>query len=618
MTDSDPGFEALLEFLRDGRGFDYTSYRRPTLMRRFEKRMHAVEATNYDEYKDYLETHPEEHAELFNTILINVTEFFRDKEPWELLERDVLPAIIEAKGEERPIRVWSAGCASGEEPYTVAMLLCEALGDDAFRERTKIYATDVDDHALAQAREALFTPKQLENVPPELREKYFPQVDHGYQFRNDVRRAVIFGRNDLHHDPPISRVDLLICRNTLMYFAPPAQERILAHFYFALQPGGYLMVGKAEALQSRTHLFETYDLKRRVFVKDHSSAQTFQTPRRERRVMLELPQFSLTETAFELAPSAQIVLDLDGHISSLNHAARTLFGLKLSDIGRPVQDLEISYRPVELRSLLDEVRERRAIVTRSDVPWEPVEGEARTLDVQLSPLTSAGGEFVGYVVSFRDITPHRAMQLELELARRALETAYEELQSTVEELETTNEELQSTVEELETTNEELQSTNEELETMNEELQSTNEELETMNDELRERTDEALRANSFLGSILGGIHQSVVVVDKQLRVTAWSRAAAELWGLRAEEVEGENFFNLDIGIPVGELRDPLRAALGGDEPGDVELAGHNRRGQAIRCRVSFGQLQSHNGDPDGVIVAMNAEREDGEDDHVPHR
>jgi two-component system CheB/CheR fusion protein len=257
-------------------------------------------------------------------------------------------------------------------------------------------------------------------------------------------------------------------------------------------------------------------------------------------------------------------------------------------------------------------------VTRNDVPWEPVEGEARTLDVQLSPLTSAGGEFVGYVVSFRDITPHRAMRLELELARRALETAYEELQSTVEELETTNEELQSTVEELETTNEELQSTNEELETMNEELQSTNEELETMNDELRERTDEALRANSFLGSILGGIHQSVVVVDKQLRVTAWSRAAAELWGLRAEEVQGENFFNLDIGIPVGELRDPLRAALGGDEPGDVELAGHNRRGQAIRCRVSFGQLQSHNGDPDGVIVAMNAEREDGEDDHVPHR
>jgi two-component system CheB/CheR fusion protein len=200
------------------------------------------------------------------------------------------------------------------------------------------------------------------------------------------------------------------------------------------------------------------------------------------------------------------------------------------------------------------------------------------------------------------------MQVELEQARRKLETAYEELQSTVEELETTNEELQSTNEELETTNEELQSTNEELETMNEELQSTNEELETMNDELRERTDEALRANSFLGSILAGIHHSVVVIDKQLRVIAWSRAAAELWGLHAEEVQGEHFLNLDIGIPVGQLRDPLRAALAGDDAPDVELSGHDRRGHAIHCRVSFGQLQAHNGEPDGVIVAMSAERE----------
>jgi two-component system, chemotaxis family, CheB/CheR fusion protein len=146
--------------------------------------------------------------------------------------------------------------------------------------------------------------------------------------------------------------------------------------------------------------------------------------------------------------------------------------------------------------------------------------------------------------------------------------------------------------------------------MNEELQSTNEELETMNDELRERTDEALRANSFLGSILAGIHQSVIVVDKQLRVTAWSRAAADLWGLRAEEVQGEHFLNLDIGIPVGELSGSLRAAITGDDAADVELTGHNRRGQPIRCRVSFGQLHAHDGEPDGVIVAMSAERDDG--------
>ena len=404
---------------------------------------------------------------------------------------------------------------------------------------------------------------------------------------------MIFGRNDLLQDPPISRVDLLICRNTLMYLAPPAQERILANFYFGLQPGGFLMVGKAEALQTRTHLFQAHDLKRRVFVKDHE-AGNIRLPRRKQSERVPPPaEMSMAEEGFEHAPSAQMVLDLEGRIMSLNHAARSLFGLKQSDLGRPLQDMEISYKPVELRSLLDEVRERRHIVTRKDVPWDPEQGEPRTLDLQLSPLTSLMGEFIGVVVSFGDVTPHRTMQLELEHARRELETAYEELQSTVEELETTNEELQST--------------NEELETMNEELQSTHDELETMNDELRERTDEALRANSFLGSVLAGIHQSVVVVDKQLRVTAWSRAAADLWGLRADEVQGEHLLNLDIGIPVDRLRDSLRAVLAGEEPPSIELDGHNRRGQPVHVVVSFAHLQTHNQEPDGVIVAMSAKR-----------
>jgi two-component system, chemotaxis family, CheB/CheR fusion protein len=611
MSEPEPAFEGLLEFLRDGRAFDYTSYRRPSLMRRFEKRMQTVGIKTFDEYKDFLETHPEEYAELFNTILINVTGFFRDKEAWDLLAQEVLPSIVDAKDDTGPIRVWSSGCATGEEPYTVAMLLCEALGADRFRERVKIYATDVDDDALAQAREAIFTQKQLETVPDEFRERYFPAQNGAYQFRSDVRRNVIFGRNDLLQDPPISRVDLLICRNTLMYFAPPAQERILANFSFALRPGGYLMVGKAEALQTRTHVFEAYDLKRRVFVKDHSVRDGLSRPRRPDAAALQIiPRLSLAEAAFEHAPSAQVAVDLEGRVTSINHSARAMFGLKQADVGRPLQDLELSYRPVELRSLIEEAQEKRHTVARRDVSWHDGNGDPHTLDLQLSPLASQTGESVGVVVSFGDVTSQRAIQTELEHAQRELETAYEELQSTVEELETTNEELQSTNEELETTNEELQSTNEELETMNEELQSTNEELETMNDELRERTDEALRANSFLTSILGGIHQSVVVVDRQLRVTAWSSAAAELWGLRDEDVQGEHFLNLDIGIPVADLRDLLRGALAGGETEEVELRGHDRRGHPVVCRISFAQLQAHHGEPDGVIVVINAEREEG--------
>jgi len=294
-----------------------------------------------------------------------------------------------------------------------------------------------------------------------------------------------------------------------------------------------------------------------------------------------------------------------GRVGAINHAARAMFGLKARDVGRPLQDLELSYRPLELRSLIEQTLSDRRPVNAREVEWILTDGDHRYLDVQLAPLVSATGDTIGVAITFSDITRFRGLQEDLEHARKELESAYEELQSTVEELETTNEELQSTNEELETTNEELQSTNEELETMNEELQSTNEELETMNDELRDRTDDALGANSFLGSILASIPQSVIVVSPKFQVLAWSRAATELWGLRGDEVEGQNFLDLDIGIDVGRLRDPIRHALAGKGPKPAEVAGHNRRGHPIRCAIQFQQLQTHRGEVEGVILVVSA-------------
>jgi two-component system, chemotaxis family, CheB/CheR fusion protein len=609
VSEPDPGFERLLEFVRDERSFDYTGYRRPTLMRRFQKRMQDVGVDDWDAYRTYLADHNEEYAELFNTILINVTGFFRDRETWELVAGEVIPRMLDEKPAEAQLRVWSAGCASGEEPFTIAMLLAEALGEEAFKRRAKIYATDIDDDALGQARDAAFTAKQLEDVPAELRERYFEQANHGFAFRNDLRRAVIFGRNDLHHDPPISRVDLLVSRNTLMYFAAEVQQRILANFYFALNRGGFLLVGKAEALQSGRNFFVPYNLKRRIFLKDGAADTSFRLPRVPliERLEPETPP-DLGEAAFEHAPTAQIVVDDQNRVAGINQAARALFSLRHRDGGRPLQDLEISYRPVELRSLIDEVRNEQHAVVRRDVRWQKGKEEARTLDVQLDPLALPGQAFAGVIVTYVDATAHRALEDDLERARRELETAYEELQSTVEELETTNEELQSTNEELETTNEELQSTNEELETMNEELQSTNEELETMNDELRDRTDETLHANSFLASVLSSIHQGVVVVDRAMQVVAWSRPTTDLWGLRDDEVEGEHLLNIDIGIPVQRLRDPIRRVLAGSDVDVLELDGHDRRGKPVRVRIAFAPLQNRPGaeEPDGAILLVSAE------------
>jgi len=611
VSSPDPKFERLLEYVRDERGFDYTGYRRPTLMRRFEKRMQSVGATDWEAYRAYLDKHAEEFAELFNTILINVTGFFRDAETWEIVAKEVIPRLLGERREEAPLRVWSAGCASGEEPYTVAMLLAEALGEEGFQRRVKIYATDVDDTALAEAREATYTAKQLEKVPPELRERYFQEANQGFSFRNDLRRAVVFGRNDLHRDPPISRVDLLVSRNTLMYFGTELQQRILANFYFALNHGGFLVAGKAEALQSGRNFFVPYNLKRRVFMKDGAADPAFRLPWLPTPESLEPDASGLGEIGFEHAPTAQVVLDEQNRVAGINQAARELFSLRQRDVGRSLQDLELSYRPLELRSLIDEVRKENRALVRRNVAWRKSNEDPRTLDVQLDPLALSGEQFAGVIVTYVDETEHRALELDLARAKRELESAYGELQTTVEELETTNEELQSTNEELETTNEELQSTNEELETMNEELQSTNEELETINDELHERTDETLQANSFLASVLSGIQQGVVVVDRALRVLAWSSRATDLWGLRDDEVEGEHLLDLDIGIPVQRLRDPIRRVLAGEGSAEVELEGHDRRGKPVRVRIEVAPLESLPGADGtfGAILLVSAERTD---------
>src|SRR3954469_25500781 len=217
----------LLEYLKRSRGFDFSDYKRTTLSRRIEKRMASVECETFGQYQDYLEVNPREFTELFNTILINVTSFFRDPPAWESLRDDVVPRLLRGLAPHEPLRAWSAGCASGEEAYTVAMVLAEALGADAFKARVKIYATDLDDEALAAARHGVYSNDALKAVPPDLVDKYFEPNARGFAFRPDLRRTIIFGRNDLMADAPISRIDLLLCRNVLMYFTPEAQARIL-------------------------------------------------------------------------------------------------------------------------------------------------------------------------------------------------------------------------------------------------------------------------------------------------------------------------------------------------------------------------------------------------------
>ena len=603
-----PAFERLLEFLKESRAFDFTGYKRASLMRRVEHQMHQVGVESFEDYYDYLQVHPEEFTALFNTILINVTSFFRDESAWKYLSDTVVPELLAPAG-DAPLRLWSAGCATGQEAYSLAMVLVDAIGAAEFRQRVKIYATDVDEEALAVARQATYSDKELSGLPDGYLERHFERAGTRWSFRKELRRNVIFGRNDLVQDAPISRIDLLACRNTLMYFNAEAQSRIVSRLGFALKPDGVLFLGKAEMLLNHTATFEPVDLSRRFFRRAArpSTAEGFGPTAVHppaRRTGLEDDVYSLRTEAFLTSPVAQLVISGDGRLALLNHRAGTLLALGERDVGRPFQDLEVSYRPAELRSQLGTVQANRTSVWMRDVEWHRSANERLVVDIQLVPLIDARGRHLGTSIMFNDVSRFRQLQDELEAANRQLETAYEELQSTNEELETTNEELQSTVEELETTNEELQSTNEELETMNEELQSMNDELQATNEELRDRTGEITALNEFMESVLGSLGACVIVVDRDLVVQVWNHQAEDLWGLREDEAVGSHLLNLDSGLPSERLKPLIRDVLAGkDEVGSHDVDAVNRRGRAVRLRVTATSLHAGARPSGGVLLLM---------------
>jgi two-component system, chemotaxis family, CheB/CheR fusion protein len=614
----DKGLEDLLTFIRDSRGFDFTGYKRSSLARRIQKRMYEAGLADYEDYRDRLESSAEEFGYLFNTILINVTGFFRDGDTWAFLQNEIMPELLAGVEDGQEIRVWSAGCASGEEAYSLAIAFTEALGIEECLKRVKIYGTDVDEEALRDARAGIYPAKALEALSSGMRDKYFEQNGSQFAFRPDLRRRVIFGRHDITRDAPISRLDLLVCRNTLMYFNVETQSQVIDRFHFALREGGYLFLGKAEMLLADGERFEVASMRQRIFRRRPGAAVPRYHTLPMRLDVVGTPEVrdvsrkrQLRDLALDAAPFGAIGVDVDGIVVLLNAQMRTLFGMSPRDIGRPFHDLEISYRPVELRSLIERAQTEHRVI-RVNAERRVGDADSQYVDIQIHPLWGNDGLTAGVMLLFTDTTVATRLQLEVKLNREELDTAREELQSTNEELETTNEELQSSIEELETTNEELQSTNEELETTNEELQSGNEELETMNEEMRLRTAELDEVRIFLEGVLSSVAAGVVVLDAELLVRSWNRGAEELWGLRADEVRNQAFFNLDFGLPTAYVRDMVQECLAsGKRTGPVQVAAINRIGRSITCTVLCSPLKGRGGqrDSDGAVLLMEEVYED---------
>ena len=375
-------------------------------------------------------------------------------------------------------------------------------------------------------------------------------------------------------------------------------------------PYGILFLGKSELLIRHAERFEPVDLKQRIFRKRPKRAggdrYAFIAGGPADTAAQPFVPRPIREVALDVGPVAQIATDADGIVVLVNRRARALFGLRSGDLGRPLRDLELSYRPADLRTPIEDASRQRRPVRLATVEFAPPGGQRRRLDIEIVPVLD-GGELAGMSITFSDTSTERRLQDQVDASQHQLAGLQQELQSAVEELETTNEELQSTNEELETTNEELQSTNEELETTNEELHSVNAELETTNDELRDRSREVDQVNAFLETVLESMGIAVVVVDRQLRIQVWNDQAEELWGLRPGEVLGEPLMGLDIAFPVERLAAPVRACLQDDAepPAPFELETTNRRGNAVHVVVRCIRLHAHGDERGGAVIMMEA-------------
>jgi two-component system, chemotaxis family, CheB/CheR fusion protein len=561
------GLDSILEKIRESRNFDFRNYKRGTLERRIQRRMQDRNKRSIRDYAALLERDPNEVDALISSMLIKVTSFFRDPEIWEELSTRTLPQMLSEKAPGEEIRVWSAGCATGEEAFTAAIILAEAMGPSFANHEIRIFGTDVDEKAIAYARKGLYTRHQVESVPKRLLSEWFVPEGEGFTVGKGLRRSVVFGINNLVSDAPISRLDLLICRNVFIYLDATLQKRVLTRFHHALRRHGVLMLGKSELIPFAARIYEPIDLPRRIYRRNGGRDMALA----QERLMGLLQQETVARDADQRQDTGSIdhfhreilqsmrhpvvATSADGSVMLWNLAAAHLWNRPERDtVGKKLTALNLPGLSGEL--LIEKtaaVRDGRAERESSEgIIGHSGDGRGLHVVVEVSRMRDSGGQLSGLLYVVKDVTAVRAIENELRKAseeRRGafeeLQTINEEMQSSNEEMETTNEELQSANEKLQTTNEELQSTNEELETTNEELQSTNAELDATNRELGHRTEEMNKLTFIQRAIIRSLSTAVIVLDQGGRVTLWNLAAERLFGVTEVEAMGQVLWTLHV-------------------------------------------------------------------------
>jgi two-component system, chemotaxis family, CheB/CheR fusion protein len=536
--------DRILQMIVERTGANLTEYKLATINRRLGRRMALHKILSLGDYLHYIRQVPKELDLLFKDILISVTSFFRDPEAFQALKR-TLPHMIKSKPKGDNIRIWVPGCATGEEAYSIAMLLYEQLGSEVNHYNIQIFGTDLDQDAIMQARKGVYPMATVVDVDKKLLDKFFTHADNTVQVIKSIREMIVFAKQDLTQDPPFSHLDLISCRNLLIYFKSNLQKKIVPMFHYILNPEGLLFLGKSESIGQFADLFVPMIKKWKIFQRrgtlrtpniDFGLGKHLRYPGKGTdRIVPKQKDVPIKQVFAESVINAmgncavmiderQEIVFVQGEVAPYLTLAQGEIGLSILNMARP----EIR---LDLRAIIHKATRESRFVRSNKISFK-YNDQHRQLILHAGPTTSTNASVSLTLVMFEEVTPvaeteqdkpdekpssdPRLLELEQELA-----ATREHLQTTVEELETTNEELQSLNEELQSSNEELQSSNEELETSNEELQSTNEELTTVNEELQVKSGELAEANTDLENILNRSGMAMIIVNNKLKVTRFT-------------------------------------------------------------------------------------------------
>jgi two-component system CheB/CheR fusion protein len=585
--------DRILQMIADRNGTDLTEYKRATINRRVGRRMALHKIRSLGDYLHYIEQFPVELDLLFKDILISVTGFFRDREAFQALKR-ALPHALKTKKKGDNIRIWVPGCATGEETYSIAMLLYEHLGKDVNQYNIQIFGTDLDQDAIIRARRGFYPTATVVDVDRYLLDKFFTHAEDTVQVIKSIREMIVFAKQDLTRDPPFSHLDVISCRNLLIYFNSSLQKKIVPMFHYVLNPEGLLFLGKSESIGQFADLFVPLVKKWKIFqhrgvlrtpVVDfglgrhlrYSGKGSAQAPPKRKEVPIKQ---IFAESVITAMGNCAVMIDDRQEIIFVQGDVGPYLTLAQGEIGLNILNMARSELRLDLRALIHKATRENRVVRSNKINFTH-DGQARQIILHAGPAAAQSASPTLTLVMFEEIAPlaekeqdavsgqttHDPRVLELE---HDLATVREHLQTTVEELETTNEELQSLNEELQSANEELQSSNEELETSNEELQSTNEELTTVNEELQVKTNELADANTDLENILNRSGIAMIIVNNELKVTRFTPTVSRFFQITASD-HGQVITMVPSAVNLPDLRQTLLTVIENGRPCEHELS-----------------------------------------------